>query len=298
MPTWAADRYEALAPFLPRVVHEWLETEPERRWREIDATVVFVDVSGFTRLSERLAKLGRIGAEELTDVIGSCFAHLLEIAYAEGGGLLKFGGDALLILFSGPSHAERACRAAIGMRARLRDVGRVETPGGRVRLRMSVGVHSGQFLLFVVGSSHRELVITGPAATQTVIMEGTADAGEIVVSPATASRLPPSVLGDPKGPGVLLRRAPGRDSDHAVPEVAPTNADLATAIPVALREHLLAGGDDPEHRVATVAFVHFDEVDELAVTEGPDALAAALDALMTHAAEAAEEHRAAQAREC
>jgi class 3 adenylate cyclase/tetratricopeptide (TPR) repeat protein len=290
MPTRASEQFEALAPFLPRVVHEWLADEPEQRWHEVDGTVVFVDVSGFTRLSERLAKLGRVGAEELTDVIGSCFAHLLGVAYAEGGGLLKFGGDALLILFTGPDHAVRACRAAVGMRSRLRDVGRVETPGGRVRLRMSVGVHSGRFLLFLVGASHRELVITGPAATETVFMEGTADAGEIVVSPATARLLPAASIGEPKGPGILLRRAPGGTAEPRDLVAAPTSADLAVGIPVALREHLLAGGDEPEHRVATVAFVHFDEVDELATTEGPAVLAAELEALVTASAAAAEEH--------
>ena len=182
----SSDGFDALAPFLPRVVQDWLADEPEQLWREVEATVVFVDVSGFTRLSERLARLGRVGAEQLTDVIGSCFADLLEVVYAEGGGLLKFGGDALLLLFTGAGHAERGCRAAIGMRSRLRDVGRVDTAGGRVRLRMSVGVNSGRFLLCLVGASHREFVITGPAATETVLMEGTADAGEIVVSHATA----------------------------------------------------------------------------------------------------------------
>jgi class 3 adenylate cyclase/tetratricopeptide (TPR) repeat protein len=286
----APERFDALAPFLPRVVHEWLADEPDRLWREVDATVVFVDVSGFTRLSERLARLGRVGAEELTEVIGSCFAHLLEVSYAEGGGLLKFGGDALLILFAGPDHAERGCRAALGMRSRLRDVGRVDTPGGRVRLRMSVGVNSGQFLLFLVGASHREFVITGPAATETVIMEGTADAGEIVVSSATARLLPASARGEPKGSGVLLRRSLGPSVEQEVPMSLRTRADLAVAIPAALREHLLAGGDEPEHRVATVAFVHFDDVDDLVATEGPAALAAALEALVTEAATAAEEH--------
>src|SRR6516225_1688506 len=97
--------FQAFAPFLPRLVHGWLADEPERRWRALDATVVFVDISGFTRLSERLAKRGRAGAEELTDIIGSCFSELLAVAYAEDGALLKFGGDALLILFTGDDHA-------------------------------------------------------------------------------------------------------------------------------------------------------------------------------------------------
>jgi class 3 adenylate cyclase len=46
-----------------------LATEPQRRVRAVDGTCVFVDVSGFTRLSERLARRGgREGAEQLADV--------------------------------------------------------------------------------------------------------------------------------------------------------------------------------------------------------------------------------------
>ena len=286
----AESEFEVLAPFLPRLVHEWLADEPERRWRAVDATAVFVDISGFTRLSERLARHGRVGAEELSEVIGSCFAELLAVAYAEGGVLLKFGGDALLILFTGEDHAGRGCRAATGMRTRLRAVGRIETQGRAVRLRMSVGVHSGRFLTFLVGGSHRELVITGPAVTETVTMEATAEAGEIVVSPATAALIRPASLGAVKGLGVLLRHAPGGSRNEDPRPVDPTSARLAVGLPVRLRNHLLAGGDDPEHRVATVAFVHFDGVDELAERAGPAALADALDELFVDAAAAAEEH--------
>jgi class 3 adenylate cyclase len=155
---------------------------------------------------------------------------------------------------------------------------------------MSVGVHTGEFLLFLVGGSHRELVITGPAASTTVTMEGTADAGEIVVSPATAARLPAASLGDGKGPGVLLRRAPGAEGNAEPRLTDPTGADLALAVPAGLRDFLRAGGDDPEHRIATVAFVHFDGVDALVERDGPESLAAALDELLDDAAAAALEH--------
>ena len=63
--------------------------------------------------------------------------------------------------------------------------------GQRVLLRMSVGVHSGEFHFFLVGGAHRELIITGPAASTTVTMEGTADAGEILISERTAAALRP-----------------------------------------------------------------------------------------------------------
>src|SRR3954454_2509096 len=114
------DRFTA---YVPRVVLRHLVETPGGQGREVDGTVVFVDLSGFTKLSERLARLGREGAECLVEAIDDTFAKLLLEAYANGGSLLKFGGDALLLLFEGPGHVQRACRSAADMRRSLRTIG-------------------------------------------------------------------------------------------------------------------------------------------------------------------------------
>ena len=285
----AADRSEAVRPYVPRLLLQWVAEAPETRFRELEGSVVFVDISGFTAMSERLARLGKFGAEEITGAIESCFTALLAVAYANGGGLLKFGGDALLLFFAGEGHTERACRSAVWMRRTLREVGRLETLAGLVRLRMSVGVHRGLFHFFLAGDSHRELVITGPAASETVEMESAAAAGEIVVSPATSASLPASALGAPKGPGILLRRAPTSARFEAAEDV-PITAGVEACIPVAIREHVLAGSLEPEHRQVTVAFVHFDGVDALIAEEGTERVADALDALVGEVQRAAAKH--------
>src|SRR4051794_14479688 len=150
-----------LTPYVPRVALRLLATGPDAEVVALDATAVFVDLSGFTKLSERLARLGREGAERLVDAIDGTFARLLVEAYENGGGLLKFGGDALLLLFEGEGHALRGARSAAAMRRTLREIGTVQQAGVKIRLRMSVGVHSGVFHLFLVGGSHRELLTTG-----------------------------------------------------------------------------------------------------------------------------------------
>ena len=101
------------APYVPRLVVDWLQTQPAARWQALDGTLAFVDLSGFTAMSERLARQGKVGAEEVTEVMNDTFTHLLDVAYAEGGGLLKFGGDALLLLFTGDGHTTRAARAGM-----------------------------------------------------------------------------------------------------------------------------------------------------------------------------------------
>ena len=197
-----------LVPFVPRLTLEWLRDEPAASWRELEGTLAFIDISGFTAMSERLSSLGQAGAEEVTEVMNATFAALLGVAYAQGGGLLKFGGDALLLLYDGEEHARRAARAAFEMRRTLRAIGRPRTSAGAIQLKMHAGLHSGRFQFFLVGESHRELLIAGPAATRTVEMEATSEAGEILVSTETGSVLDADTLAEEKGNGRLLRSAP------------------------------------------------------------------------------------------
>ena len=197
-----------LVSFVPRLTLEWLRDDPESLWREVEGTLAFVDISGFTAMSERLSSLGRAGAEEVTEVMNATFAALLAVAYAQGGGLLKFGGDALLLLYEGDDHASRAARAAFEMRSTLRAIGRPKTSAGPIQLKMHAGLHSGRFQFFLVGESHRELLVTGPAASRTVEMEAASEAGEILLSEATAALLEEDTLGEERGLGRLLRAAP------------------------------------------------------------------------------------------
>jgi class 3 adenylate cyclase/tetratricopeptide (TPR) repeat protein len=278
-----------LTPFVPRVVVDWLREAPEARRRELEGTLVFVDISGFTAMSERLATKGKLGAEEVTDVMNLVFARLLDVAYAWGGGLLKFGGDALLLFFSAEEHEARACDAAFGMRKALRELGRPQTSVGPVTLKMHVGIHSDAFDFFLVGETHRELLLAGAGVTRTVEMESNSEAGEILVSAETAARLPARLFGDERGSGRLLKAAPG-----AVAAMAPLppllGVDVSGCVPASVRRHLEAGESEPEHRQVSVAFVHVGGVDALLAGEGAEALADALEEIVVAAQRIAEEH--------
>ena len=281
---------DVFGPYVPRALLRRLVVDPQRPVETIDGTLMFADISGFTRLSERLARLGKVGAEHLVEAIGSCFAQLLVAAYANGGSLLKFAGDALLLLFDGEDHAARACRAAVVMRQTLREVGQIEAGGARAVLRMSVGVNSGDFHLFVVGESHRELVIAGEQATTTVALEHDAEAGQILLSRATAALLPARSVGSPAGDGVLLRRAPiDRDLAPVEPRWEPSAEAIAACVPTALRAHVAGGRQPPEHRTVTVAFIRFSGVDELIRRDGVGAAAAALHELIVDVQHAADD---------
>src|SRR4029077_6799324 len=71
-----------LTPYVPRLVIEWLADDPDREGREIEGTMAVGDISGFTAMSEKLAREGKAGAEQVTDVMNATFEALLDVAYS------------------------------------------------------------------------------------------------------------------------------------------------------------------------------------------------------------------------
>ena len=275
------DETDTLERYVPRMLLGRLTRPADQLVETLEGTMVFADVSGFTRLSERLARKGKEGAEHLVDAINACFSALLAEAYDCGGSLVKFGGDAMLLWFWGDGHELRACDSASAMRRTLRDVGRIRAGASDVVLRMSVGVHSGPYEMFLVGGSHRELFIGGSSTTTVVEMEGLASAGQILVSPDTAAALPRSSLGAELGSGILLARAPG--GAEWVPDedlVQPADEAIANCLPAIVRSHLVTGHAAAEHRTASIAFLQFTGLDELIARDGAEAAAGQLDEIV------------------
>ena len=282
---------ERAVPYLARILQLHLLADPDSPYWITEGSAVFSDISGFTQLSEQLARKGREGAEQITDTIGGSLASILKVAYENGASLLKFGGDALLLWFYGDGHATRACAAAVRMRGALDDVGRIELPGARVTLQMSQGVHTGTFHFFAVGTSHLEMLPTGPAWSRTVAMEHAAEPGEILVSAETAALLPSELVGDAKASGVLLLREPPGHDDKLpyIPRPKMAAEPLLRCLSPAIRTHVLAGGGTSEHRPVTIAFIRFEGTDALIDQKGAAAAAEALHRVVSVVEAATEE---------
>ena len=166
----------SFAPYLSRLVLDW-SGDGGLGVRELEGTLVSVDLSGFTALSERLQAKGRAGAEELTLAVSGVFEGLIGITERHNGDVLKFRGDALLLFFDGPDHERRACYAAADMQWLIGTTGEMMSSVGPVTLRMSTGIYTGTCHFFLVEGTHRELVIAGPAASATIELEDGAEAG-------------------------------------------------------------------------------------------------------------------------
>ena len=101
----------------PKGVEQGQQLEPPAQpvRSDFNGAIGFIDVSGFTALSEKLAQeRGRGGAELLNQYMNRYFERLIDVIALYSGDVVKFAGDALQVLWSTPSTA--ASRDASGER--------------------------------------------------------------------------------------------------------------------------------------------------------------------------------------
>ncbi len=282
---------ERLGAFVPGLQLQWLDECPDTRWASVDGSLLYADLSGFTVMSERMAGLGKRGAEETNDLIDQVMSGMVADCDAAGGEILEFAGDAVIALFRGAHHTARAVAAASAVRATV--TGRHHTASGvSAMLRVSSGVHSGEIVLARTWPGCERVVVLGPAVTAVCAAQGAAGAGTIVVTDDAAAHLDPRTLGDPVAAGRAVRRTPHLPDDvDARPFRRRGSLDHLAACLAPHQLELLSHAPGGEHRMVTVAFVEFSGVDSMLAARGGDAVVEALDSLSAEVARQAELHR-------
>ena len=282
----------AATAYVPRLLPAWAAVEQGPAHRIVDGSLLLFDITGFTPLTERLARRGREGAEELSNLLDNVFSQLLTDAEDEGADLLKWGGDALLLLFDGPDHGRRAARAGLRMHRALAQIGRAKTSIGRVKLRASAGVESGPVHLILAGNpaQHRDLVLLGPTATAVTMLEHAAGIGEVLVGDATAADLGPELIRPRDGWGHLLAGVPTPANRPPQPEPEPMPAIVQQLLPPQLWAYLSQPSREPEHRTVAVAFLRFDGTDTVLAEDGAEVLTTAVDEVLRNVQEATAAH--------
>ncbi len=179
----------------PSITHQLIKADTPQPPTEptvdvIPAAVLFTDVSGFTPLTDALGQKGSEGPEELTRLLNRYFSWMIAFVEAEGGEVVKFGGDALTVVFSAQNEplsiaTRRAVQAANTMQSSMEEFGIMESSVGLVHLQMKFGVGAGELIRARVGGvdNRWEYVIAGDAQRQAAMAEKQAQKGEIILSP-------------------------------------------------------------------------------------------------------------------
>jgi class 3 adenylate cyclase len=181
-----------IAPYVPALLlrdvldHPHLLAEPISK--RFPAAILFADVSGFTSLTEALSQESAEGVEELTRLLNVYLGRMIVLIEAEGGQVVKFGGDSVTGLFSGEPldrSTRRAKQAADRMQAIMAEFVDLLTSIGPVSLGLKIGLGAGEAVTVRVGdASHRryEYFVAGSALEQALRAEGQAVANETRLS--------------------------------------------------------------------------------------------------------------------
>lgn len=164
-------------------------------------TVFFSDIRGFTELAEEME------AEALTDLLNNYLNEMSLIALQYGGTIDKFIGDSVMVFFGDPvsrgakQDAEAAVSMAIAMRKHMKVLRQQWRSQGITRpLEIRMGLSTGYCTVGNFGAAMRmDYTIIGREVNLASRLEGTADAGEILISHETWSLTKDLVMCRDKG---------------------------------------------------------------------------------------------------
>lgn len=181
-----------LRSFVPSQVAERLTagaSSLEALREEVEATVLFSDIRGFSTLAEEMP------AREVAELATRHLSAMAEVVVNHGGTIDKFAGDSVMAVFGAPDpmpdHAQRAITCAIAMQAKQSWLNEEAESDGRHALEMGIGVNTGTVVAGTVGGGGRlEYTVVGDAVNVASRLQSQAEGGQILVSAATLAAAP------------------------------------------------------------------------------------------------------------
>ena len=159
-----ADLNRATSRFVPFQFLELLDKESIREIRrgdqiELDISVMFADIRGFTTMAETM------GPEATFGFINRYLGHMEAAIHREQGFINEVLGDGIMALFH--VGADAAVRAALGMLEALESLNRALAEEGQTPIHIGIGINSGPLMLGTIGGQDRLscTVIGDPANT-------------------------------------------------------------------------------------------------------------------------------------
>ena len=143
------ERYHS--PAVINRIMSFSSTETSIEAQELDVTVLFTDIVGFTGFSEKLEP------HRVALLLNEFFSEMTDIIFSQDGTLDKFIGDAIMAVFGAPlqmkDHAVRAVRTALEMRDRLKILN--DQKFSKSRFEVRTGINSGRVVAGDIGSPKR-----------------------------------------------------------------------------------------------------------------------------------------------
>jgi DNA-binding response OmpR family regulator len=184
---------EHLAKFVPQSVTRLIVANPEApelERKEQDVSVLFVDISGYTRMSAALPQ------EQVNFIVECYFSSFLDCIHTNGGDINETAGDGLMIIFTDADpqqHAQKAVRTAL-------EILRHTTPlddqlqGTYGAISVHIGINSGRVLVGPIkleGATGSRWTYTASGLVTTIAarISELGERGVVLAGPETARRV-------------------------------------------------------------------------------------------------------------
>ena len=177
---------ETLGRFVPeKVASSLLSSGGNIPVQQTEASILFCDIEGFTRLTETL------GPVKIVDVLNAYFSAMVDILERHGGVVTQFQGDAILATFNvpiaDPEHAANALAAACEM---LDEV--LTTRYDEIAINIRIGINSGEVVAGAIGAKGRlNYTVHGDAVNLAARLEALnkEHGSRLLVSESTATQI-------------------------------------------------------------------------------------------------------------
>jgi adenylate cyclase len=148
----------------------------------VDATVMFIDICGFTAITEQVA------ANTVVKLLNGLFDKIVKEIIAQGGHVDKFMGDAVMAVFRGDFHLDRAIDAALAVKEQLKNIEEIKTGDKTYKPEVSVGINSGEMVSGNIGSAslkRLDYTVIGDAVNLAQRLQSVAKAGQVIITEET-----------------------------------------------------------------------------------------------------------------
>lgn len=152
----------------------------------LEATVMFVDVCGFTAITEN------VPANTVVNLLNGLFDKIVKEIVAHGGDIDKFMGDAVMAVFRGEYHLDRAIDAALAVRQQLSHIDAVTAGEKTYHPNIAVGINTGEMVSGNIGSvslKRLDYTVIGDAVNMAQRLQSAAKPGQIIISEATYNKV-------------------------------------------------------------------------------------------------------------
>lgn len=143
----------------------------------IEAAVVFIDICSFTSISENEAP------DKVVKLLNSYFDVMVKEIIAQGGFIDKFIGDAIMAVFRGNYHLDRAIEASLAVRKQIENLPEKQN-GIAFQPKVSIGIHQGEMISGNIGSAtlkRLDYTVIGDVVNTAQRLQSMASPGQILI---------------------------------------------------------------------------------------------------------------------